>query len=521
MLKNYLIIALRTIRKNKIFSFINILGLAIGISASLVIYLLVDYHFSFDQFEKDGGRIYRVVSDFNFSGEIYHNSGVTIPMGGAVRREVSGIEEAAPVYTSDVGTKVSVPAANKPEPVVYKNQGNIVFADSAYFNLIGYEWIAGTAKKSLQQPYQMVLTVSKAKLYFPELKPEQIIGKELYLNDTVHTTITGIVKDIPYNTNFTFTTFISRATLEQTSLKPGDWDDWGNTNGASQLYVKLFAGTTKAQIESQLKSLYKKYHKPDSQDHSITRHSLQPLADVHFNSDYGAYDIPVAHKPTLYGLLAIAVFLLLLGCINFINLTTANAAKRAKEIGIRKTMGSSRKQLIIQFLNEAFLLTLAATLLSVALTPLILKAFSGFIPHGLHFSPEKQPGIFLFLIGLLMVVTLLSGFYPSLILSGYKPILVLKNHAYNNTGKTRQAWLRKSLTVSQFVIAQVFIMCTILVSKQISYALNKDQGFKKEAILYFNTNYYDTSKSNKYILMDKLKAIPEIAMVSLCSNPPS
>jgi putative ABC transport system permease protein len=521
MFKTYFIIAFRNLRKSKIFSAINILGLAIGISASLVIYLLVNYHFNFDKFEKNGDRIYRVVADFTFSGDIFHNSGVMGPMGNAVRKEVTGIDEAVPFYKWDSDTKVTIPSAKGQEPAVFKKQGNSIFADSAYFNLLPYEWVAGNAKKALLEPYQVVLSVSNAKLYFPQLTPAQIIGKEIYFNDTVRANITGIVKDITYNTDFTFKTFVSRATLEKTSLKPGDYDTWDNTNGASQLYVKLSAGTAKAQVESQVRNLFRKYNKPDPQDHSTTRHSLQALNDLHFNADYGGYDLPLANKPTLYSLLAVAAFLLLLGCINFINLTTAYAAQRAKEIGIRKTMGSSRKQLILQFLSETFLLTLMATLVSVVLTPLILKAFTGFIPAGLHFNLLAQPGIFLFLIVLMLVVTLLSGFYPALVLSGYKPVLVLKNQAYSNTGKTRNAWLRKSLTISQFVIAQVFIMGTILVSKQITYSLNKEQGFKKEAILYIQTNYYDTVKNHKYILIDKLRQVPEIAMVSLCTNPPS
>jgi ABC-type antimicrobial peptide transport system permease subunit len=287
------------------------------------------------------------------------------------------------------------------------------------------------------------------------------------------------------------------------------------------MFVKLSAGTTFTQIEKQIAQVYKKYAKQDPNDHSTTWHTLQPLSDLHFNADYGAYDLPVGNKPTLYGLLAVAAFLLILGCINFINLTTAHASQRAKEIGIRKTMGSSKKQLIIQFLSETFLITFLATLLSVALTPLILKAFSGFIPEGLHFNLTEQPNIILFLVALMIVVTLLSGFYPALILSGYKPVLVLKNQIYSGSAKTRKTWLRKSLTISQFVIAQVFIMATILVSKQIHFSLNKDMGFNKDAILYFNTNFYDTVHSHKSVLIDKLKAIPGIAMVSLCTNPPS
>ncbi|MCW3118973.1 MAG: FtsX-like permease family protein [Chitinophagaceae bacterium] len=521
MLKSYFTIAVRTLLKNKAFTAINILGLSIGISASLVIYLLTNYHFTFDKFEKDGDRIYRVVSNFNFSGEVYRNSGVCDPMGSGVRRELTGLDAVISIRTWDGNAKISVPVAGKNDPIVFKNQKNIVFADSNYFNLTGYRWLSGSSGISLNKPYQVVLTESNAKLYFPNFNAVQVIGKEIYLNDTVRVTVTGIVKDIPENTDFSFKTFVSHTTLENTSLKPDTWDSWDNTNGAQQLFVKVAAGTAPAQIEKQIAGLYKKYHKQEPGDKSKIWHSLQPLSNLHFNADYGGYALPIAHKPTLYGLLAVAAFLLMLGCINFINLTTAQAAQRAKEIGIRKTMGSSRKQLIVQFLSETFLLTLSATLLSIILTPLILKAFAGFIPEGLHFNLTQQPGVIVFLSLLMLVVTILSGFYPALVLSGYKPVLVLKNQAYSNSGKTRHAWLRKSLTISQFGIAQVFIMGAILVSKQITYSLNKDLGFKKEAILYVQTNYYDTVKNHKYILRDKLKAIPEIAMVSLCSYPPS
>lgn len=520
MLKNYFTIAIRTLWKNKAFSVINVLGLAIGISASLVIFLLVNYHFNFDKFEKDNNRIYRVVSNFSFSGEEYHNSGVTDPMAAAILKEVTGLDAVVPFRTWNGDAKISVPL-DKKEPKVFKHQQNIIFADSNYFNLISYIWIAGSPKTSLRNPYQTVLTESNAKLYFPNLSPTQVVGKEIFFNDSIRATITGVVKDIKENTDFTFKTFMAYASMEQTSLKPDNWEDWTSTNGAQQLFVKLSAGTSAVQIEKQIARLYKKYAKQSPDDHSKTWHTLQPLSDLHFNADYGAYDLPTGNKSTLYGLLAVAAFLLILGCINFINLTTAHASQRAKEIGIRKTMGSSKKQLIVQFLSETFLLTFLATLLSAALTPLLLKAFSGFIPEGLHFNLTEEPNIILFLVVLMIVVTLLSGFYPALILSGYKPVLVLKNQAYAGTGKTRKAWLRKSLTISQFVIAQVFIMATILVSKQIHYSLNKDMGFKKDAILYFNTNYYDTVRNHKNVLMDKLKAIPGISMVSLCTNPPS
>jgi ABC-type antimicrobial peptide transport system permease subunit len=248
---------------------------------------------------------------------------------------------------------------------------------------------------------------------------------------------------------------------------------------------------------------------------------------MHFNGNYNTNLIPAASMTTLYGLMAAALFLLLLGCINFINLTTAQSIQRAKEIGIRKTIGSSKKQLILQFLGETFFITLLATILSVLLTPWILKVFADFVPPGLQFNLLKQPHILLFLLLLTLVTTLLSGFYPAFVLSAYKPVLVLKNHVYANAGKTRSVWLRKTLTVSQFVIAQVFIMATVLVSKQIHYSLTKEMGFKKEAIFSFGIPFnlqmfqQQQPETKHRVLLEQLKAMPGIDQVSVGGAPPS
>jgi len=522
MFKNYLTVAFRNFWRNKVFSLINIAGLSIGISASLVIFLIVSYDLGFDKFEKDRDRIYRVTSGFSFSGQQYHNSGITSPMGRTMQKEVAGTEVIAPFRTFDDDAKLSIPYPDPNKPVVLKKQKDFIYADENYFKILQYAWIAGSPKTSLTQPYQVVLTESRAKLYFPNLEYDKVLGKQITYNDSIHGTVTGIVKDFEESTDFTFKGFMSLVTLEKTSLKPEDWEEWGSTTSASQLLVKLAPGVTAAQFQPKVLALYKAHHKQDADDHSTVDYYMQPLNDIHFNDVYGTYgDNHLAHRPTLYGLLAVAAFLLLLACINFINLTTAQASQRAKEIGIRKTMGSSKKQLTFQFLSETFILTLLATVLSILITPFLLHVFADFVPPGLRFSLSKQPGVIVFLFALIVLVSLLSGFYPAILLSSYKPALVLKNQAYTNTGKSRSAWLRKSLTVAQFVIAQVFIIGTILVSKQITFTLNKDLGFKKDAIIYFDTNFYDTSKTHKKVLLEKLKTIPEVAMVSLANNPPS
>ena len=512
MLKNYFTLALRNFWKQKIFSLINVSGLAIGISAALVIYLLVQYDFSFDKFHKGGDRIYRIVTSIalpDLSKGYYYKSTVPSPMGNVVRNETTGLDDVSLFSLWSDKTKVSVPLPS--HIVVFKKQKNIVYADEHYFSMFNYRWLAGSPKISLQQPNQVVLSESQANLYFSGLKPEQAIGKEIIFNDTIHAFVSGIVEDLKQNSDFTFKTFVSNASLK-------DLNSTGTDNELlSQLFIRLSSGSSTDQIKAQVSTLFKKYY-PDLGSKVISKYELQPLNDIHFNSNYSAFDNRLAHRPTLYGLLAVAVFLLVLACINFINLTTAQASQRAKEIGIRKTMGSSKMQLIIQFLGETFLLTLIATLVSVAITPMLLKVFSDFIPEGVQFDLINQPGIILFLFVLTVVVSIIAGFYPALMLSGYQPVAVLKNQSYN-IGKSRNLWLRKTLTVSQFVIAQVFIIATVLVSRQIKFTLNKDMGFTKEAIIYFETNPEDIVRNRVMVLRDKLKTIPGIERISLSDDP--
>jgi putative ABC transport system permease protein len=520
MLKNYFLVALRTFRRNKIFSFINIVGLSIGISASLVIFLLVQYDFSFDKFEKDGPRIYRVTAHGKNQGGTWQNGCLAEPMGAAAKSDVSGLEIVAPIRTLDE-VRVSIPYPNPNTPIVLRKQKDLLAADANYFNLLGYSWLAGSAATATQQPYQIVLTEKNARIYFGNTKYTDIIGKPVVLDDTIHCTVSGIVKDLPGNSEFYFGTFVSRPTYYTARLKPDGFGHWHWTNSADQLFVRLLPGVKPAGVEAQLTRVLTANEKPDPLDKATEAAGLQPLSDLHFNLDYGVFDESrQAHKPTLYYLLAVAAFLLLLASINFINLTTAQASQRAKEIGIRKTMGSHRRQLIFQFLTETFVLTLMATVLSLILMPFLLKMFADFIPADFHFNLLREPGIIGFLLVLILVVTVLSGAYPALVLSGFKPVLVLKNQSFANTGQTRNAWLRKSLTVSQFVIAQVFIIGTLLVSRQIDYALSKDLGFKRDAIIFFRTNYRQEA-GKKPVLLDRLKSIPGVALVSISSNPPS
>ena len=519
MIKNYFITALRTLRRNKLFALINVLGLSIGICAALIIYLIVQYDFSFEQFRKDKERIYRVVTSMSFSGTPFPNSGVPYPLIEATRKEVRGIEVSAAFFTASA--KASVPgqgAASRD----FKGQPQLAYIDDRYFKVFpSYQWIAGSPAV-LKEPFQVVISESTAKTYFPGLQPTQVIGKTVIYDDSLTCTVGGIVSDIKENTDLVFKEFISLPTFKHSSNASLTDPDWGSVSSATQFFVRLGKNTSPRQIEQQLVTLRKKYSSDEKDTINKTSQLLQPLTEIHFVSPYDNFSGRMASKPALYSLLLVAVFLLTLGSINFINLTTAQAARRAKEIGIRKTLGSSSRQLILQFLSEAFLLTLASALLSLLLLSPLMKLFSDFIPPDLHLNLSHRPDIYGFLAGLIVTVSLLSGFYPALVLSRFRPVLVLKNQAYTGTAATRSALLRKSLTVFQFVIAQAFIIGTLIVGSQIHYFLNKDMGFKKEAIVYFYTPFNTSHPEEKNnLLINLLHHIPGISQLSLAGEPPA
>ena len=520
MFKTYLSTAFRSLWKNKVFTLLNMLGLAIGISAALVIYLMVSWDFSFERSVPDHQRIYRVVSNFISAEDKFYNSGVNVPLVNAIPGNISGIEEAAPYRQLSDMLKVSVLRDNGQRDI-YKNQEGFIYTYPSYFRILPQQWVNGTPDASLNTPNQVVLNTASADKYFPGIPYDQLTGKQLYLEDTITVTVSGVVKTREDRTDFNFIGFVSYSTLAKPNMQPHDWLEWDNTSDNTQILLKLPEGTSSASIAQQVTDLFRRNYTRDVKSSNDQFYSLQPLTDVHFDARYPNFNQRMGNRPTLYGLLAIAGFLLLLGCINFINLTTAQSSTRAKEIGIRKTMGSSKRQLITQFMGETLLLTLIATILSCILAPMVLKLFSDFIPAGIRFPNTGDPNIWIFLAALVLLVSFLSGSYPALVLSGFRPIQVLKNNTATDNGHTRRTILRKTLTVSQFVVAQVFIIATLMVAKQVKFALNKDIGMRKDAIVFIRTPWGESNPMKREQLAERLRAIPEIANVAIGGHPPS
>jgi putative ABC transport system permease protein len=516
MFKNFLSVTTRNFRRNKVFTIINIAGLAIGISASLVIYLIVHHEFSYGKFLSNGDRVYRVVTNMHFPDADFKNGGIPGVLPAAMRREMPGIE-ASTQFWMEEQMKVTIPVTAN-DNKTFRKQDKILFADSLYTSFIGYEFLAGSPASALVGPNKVVLTESRAKIYFPAAELSAVIGQTIVYDDTVKATVTGVVKDLSELSGFPSKEFISLSTYQKQLEEVTGFGEWGSVNSSSQFFIRLKKGTDTAKFNKALAALRKKHEK---NAYLATDHLLQAQSDIHFNPDYDVLDGNKGHKPTLYGLLAVAAFLLLLGSINFINLTTAQATQRAKEIGIRKTIGSTKAQLVKQFLGETLLLTTVAATVSIAITPWILKVFGEFIPGNLKFNLVDQPHIIVFLVALIAIVGILAGFYPAMVLSRFKPVMVLKN-VTASTPQSRRAYVRKTLTVAQFVIAQFFVIATLIVGKQIRFSLNKDMGFKKDAIINIRTPYnYQNPDNKQFVLQEKLKAIPGIQQMSLAGSPPA
>lgn len=514
MFKNHLKTAFRSIWKNKTFSLIKVLSLAIGLSASFVIGLIVYHDFSFDTFHQDSDKIYRVTSEFKSPQATFYNRGVAQPLGPYLEENNTSFESVSS-FSTQYFSKVEI--AN--EDRFFRNRQQVILATPSYFEIFNYEWLLGSPT-ALNAPNTVVLSKSTAETYFPGVSMEAIIGKNL-VYDSIPAKVTGIIADLGQSTDLYFTEFISKETARNTHLKDRVLsENWDGTNSSSQLFVKILPDYDLAKINLELQSVASKFASDDSKKREETRiFNLEPLADIHFNNTNGIFDYSEysADKKVLFGLGLTALFLLLLACINFINLNTAQAVQRGKEIGVRKTLGSSKKQLVLQFMTETTILTLTAAIVSIFFSFWLLQIFSDFLQQGVDFNLFSNPIIVLSIVLLLVLISLLSGFYPSLVLSSFKPVKVLKSQFEHQKDKPK---LRQSLTVFQFVIAQIFIIAMLIVGKQLNYLMSKDMGFKTDSNVYIRA-WHNDDLGKREILAKELGKIPEINKISLAGNPPA
>lgn len=525
MIKNHLKTAWRNIIANKAYTAINVVGLSIGICAFLVIYLITSFELRYDVFHPDKERIYRlVVQEKDEQGNIAYIAGMMNPLPNAMRSELASFATVTMFHNYYASVSVQN-GNNEPKKFTAPRLGiepsPIIIAEPRYFDLFKYEWIKGSPATALSEPFKVVISASEARKYFGTEDFGNIIGKDIlykdaFKNDSLRATVSGIVKDWNKNTDFGFKDFISSATIRNSFLKDEiQLDHWGNWPSMTQGFVKLAKGISAAQVEKQFVP-FVKAHIPPYPGHTQTL-LLQPLSDIHFNSLYHDKYSRQAHLPTLYGLMAIAAFILIIAAINFINLSTAQSLYRAKEIGVRKVLGSSRANLTIQFLVETFMVTFAAVIVSVLIANPVIKLFPSLMPAGVALN-LFDPFTIIFLLTITIATALLAGFYPAKVLASYLPAISLKGQGASKLNKN--SYLRKVLIVFQFTVSLVFIIGTLIIGNQMHYVLNKDLGFDKDAIITFHTGW-NTSVDKLGVLAQKVKQIPGVQLTSLHLETPA
>ncbi len=507
MLKNYLKVAIRNIYKNKIYSFINVIGLAVGLAGFILITILIKNELSYDTFHKQSDRIYRVVEIQNQDNIGKIKVAVTMgPLAKAMKDYFAGVENSARMVPSPpIFCKIGVKGFYEKD---------VSFADPSVFDVLTIPFIEGNQKTALVSPFSIVLTKSAANKYFGNEDP---LGKTLTISGIFGTedyNITGVIKDYPKNSNMSFTMLGSYSTMEHYVSWIKQWN-----NNTLATFVLLKPGVSPEQIDRQFKAFIKQYIPPDPQTgkQSDLQMYLQPIKDLHlYSSDivYQTYRNNQGSISTVYIFSAIAFFILLIACINFMNLATARSAKRIKEIGLRKVMGSDRKSLVYQFIGEAILISFFALLISIILVEVMLPYFKDIFDGRIIMSFQNNSIFLLELVGITLFVGIVSGIYPALFLSRFQPAESLKG---SFSTKFKGAYLRKVLVISQFAIAIILFICTGIVSNQMSYIKNKDLGFNKEHVLYLPIRSKDTREKIN-LLKTELSKNSDIVNVAATSG---
>ena len=497
---------------------LNIIGLSLSLSIALVIYILVQFDFSHDGFHPNGKNIYRMVSNSMLGDMPKKSTAVEGPFLKAIKDQSKGIQFVSPVYLFNSDAKIGIRSANDLDQ---KREIDMAIVSTDYFDMFQYDWISGD-KKSFDKPFSVVLTEDRAEQYFGTKDPGKIIGQAITYFDSIQASVTGILKPMPQNSELIFKEFLSFASTSNVFLSNRlNLNSWRTTNSGHQLFLMPYADYSIPNLTKELSNIRK-----NNIDKDLTEKYfeiiLQNIKEIHFDTEYGNFKPRVANRATSKAMILIAIFFLFIGCANFINLSTACSPIRAKEIGIRKTLGSTSGLISLQFIMETTIILIFAIIGSLIILPFILSLFKNFIAHEINFRSIFQPHVVLFMISLFVVTVLAAGLYPSFILTKYQPVIVLKG----GVQKDSQGILlfRRGLILLQLIVAQLFVLACIIVIKQIYFLVNKDPGFKKNAILSFSVPFgfhKDTSAFDKSIyFIEKLKAIPGIEIISKSGSGP-
>jgi putative ABC transport system permease protein len=463
MLKNLFTIAWRNIRKDKTYSAINILGLTIGITCSMFLLMYILDELSYDRYHKQAKNIYRIVSHIREPDNAFTWAVAQDPLAIELRENYPEVINA--VRFNGFGAKRLFKYNDKE---FYED--NIFTADSTAFDMFSYKMISGDPNTALDQPFSIVLTQKMATKYFGEKNP---VGEVMQNQDNETFKVTGVLEDVPLNSHFLFDALVSSNTRGEQNTS------WGGFGVFT--YVQLPEGYDLKRMYTNLDKILKEKVEPIFQQYNITiKYELQPITDIHLYSKIQDEAEAGGDISSLYAFGAIAVFMLIIASINYMNLATARSVNRAKEVGIRKVMGSMRGQLIAQFITESVVITLISLAVSLLLIYALLPVFNELSSKQLPFAYVLQPPVLLSLLGIVLVIGVLGGSYPALYLSGFNPVSVLKGKL---SAKGGNAVFRKMLVVVQFSISIFMLISTLVVYDQLQYMRNKDLGFDKERVV--------------------------------------
>ncbi|MGH7494326.1 MAG: ABC transporter permease [bacterium] len=471
MLKNYLTTTLRKLSRQRSYTAINVFGLALGVTCSLMIFLLIKFELSFDTLHRKADRICRINTVFTRPEGVLYDTGTPYPMAAALRNDFPELEKVAIAHYEAEGL-VTIPAEGK-APVRYKEKDGLVYIEPDFFDMVDFAWVAGSPQTALSEPKSAALTETLAKKYFPD---EPALGKTIRLNNKLDLKVAGILKDFPANTDFPFKLLVSFVTLKELGR---DLQSWNNTASNAQTFVLLPENYPPQQLENRLPAFVKKYWQDERAERRA--YTVQALRGIHFDRRYGNFAWRTISKATIGALAVIGVFLVITACINFINLATAQALGRSKEVSMRKVLGANRLQLITHFMGETLAITLLAVLVALVLNELFLPQVMKILGLNFAFNLFQEPALIPFLMATILVVSALSGFYPALVLSGFQPASALKSK--NTAGHSGGLSLRRGLVVLQFAISQALIIGTLAITAQMDYFRSKELGFDKDAIV--------------------------------------
>jgi len=514
MIKNYIKTAWRSLLRNKSYTAINIVGLSVGVAACVLIFLIVQFETSFDNFHKKRDHIYRVITAFSGPDGVHLSGGTPLPLSEGIRIDYPQLKDVAAIFRND-GSHYSVGNASSGQTVKKFKEDDAYYAEPQFFNIFDFGWLAGDKKTALSAPYTVVLTQGEAEKFFGDW--HNAMGKVIRYENKNDLKVTGILKNVPVNSDFPLKLVVSYATVR---VKGGDFygnlHDWVSTFGDNSCFMVLPANISESLFDKNLKAFVKKHKPAEYNKDGLT---LQALTEMHYNGEVGVFGDHAFSKQLIKIISLVGIFLLIIACVNFINLATAQAVNRSKEVGIRKVLGSNRKLLIFQFISETLIISLFAVVLAIGLAEAALPMLNNLLKIQLSAAFLADPVLLSFLVALVVGVTLLSGFYPALVLSGFNPITALKNKvaAARNSGVS----LRRALVVFQFCIAQVLVIGTLVIIHQMDYFREKSLGFDKDAILTVPFPGDSVSRSKLNTLHDELMAQPGIKDVSYSFASPS